>query len=123
VVQVNGHAESEPLYDDIDVRPSTMLRAKQKGLDEHFVHLIKKICLLALVGFKPCETVDSTKLCAEIRYGLSNDKSVDGADVPGLSKGERLNAGTAILILADAGELPLEPLGPNKANLQQYRVK
>jgi hypothetical protein len=40
----------------------------------------------------------------------------------GLSKGERLNAGSVIWLLVDAGELPLEPLGPNKANLQKYLV-
>ena len=66
-------------------------------------------------------------LCAEIRYGLSKDKPVVRTVVPGLSKGERLDAGTAILILADTkehpGELPLESLGSNTANLQQYRVK
>jgi hypothetical protein len=40
----------------------------------------------------------------------------------GLSKGERLNAGSVIWLLADAGELQLESLGPNKANLQKYLV-
>jgi hypothetical protein len=104
-----GFAESEPLYDDIDVRPSTMLRAKQKGLDAHFVHLIKKISLLALAGFIPGDLVNSTTLCAEIWHGLS--------------KGERLQAGKAIWLLADAKELSLKSLGTNTANLQQYRVK
>jgi hypothetical protein len=126
-VQANGHTESEPLYDDIYVQPSTLLRAKQKGFSESFVYLMKKIALLALDGFKPGDIVDSTKLCAEIRYGLSNDKPVDVADVPGLSKGERLNGGSVVLILAytkeHPGELPLVSLGPNKANLQKYRVK
>ena len=122
-VPANGHAKSEPPHIDIVIQPSTLLCAKHRGFGEHFVHLIKKIVLLALDGFEPGDIVDSTKLCAEIRYGLSNDKPVDGADVPGLSKGERLDAGTVFLILADAGELPLEPMGPNKANLQQYRVR
>jgi hypothetical protein len=126
-VQANGHTESEPLYDDIYVQPSTLLRAKQKGFSESFVYLMKKIALLALDGFKPGDIVDSTKLCADIRYGLGNDKPVDGADMPGLSKGERLNAGRVILLLAETkehlGELPLKSLGRNTANLQQYRVR
>jgi hypothetical protein len=105
------------------VQPSTLLRAKQKGLSEHFVRLIKQIALLALDGFKRGDIVDSTMLCADIRYGLIDDKPVAGADVPGLSKGERLNAGTVVLLLANAGELPLEPLGRNSANLQKYRVE
>jgi hypothetical protein len=116
LVQANSH-------DDIDLLPSTITAARQSGIDADFLLLIKKIALHALVGFKPGDRVDSTKLCAEIRYGLSKDKPVIGADAPGLSKGERLNAGTAILILANAGELPLERLGRNGANLQQYRVE
>ena len=116
LVQANSH-------DEIYLLPSTITAARQSGIDADFLLLIKKIALQALVGFKSGDIVDSTKLCAEIRYGLINDKPVIGADVPGLSKGERLNAGTAVLILVDEGELPLEPLGPNKANLQQYRVK
>jgi len=119
----NDHTESMPLYDDIDVQPSTMLRAKNRGSGEYFVHLIKKIALLALVGFKPDDIVDSTMLCADIRYGLSNDKPVGGTSVPGLCKDERQFAGRVVWLLADAEELPLESLGPNKANLQQYRVK
>ena len=105
-----------------NVRPSVMAAAQQSGIDADFVHLIKEICLLALVEFKPGDIVNSKMLCAEIRYGLSKDKPVNRSNVPGLSKGERLNAGTVILILAKAGELPLVSLGPNKANLQQYRV-
>ena len=116
LVQANNHA-------DIYLLPSTIAAARQSGIDADFLLLIKKIALQALVGFQPGDRVDSTMLCADIRYGLSKDKPVIGADVPGLSKGERLNAGTAILILADAGELPLERLGRNGANLQQYRVK
>ena len=126
-VQANGHTDSKPLYDDIYVQPSTLLRAKQKGFSESFVYLMKKIALLALDGFKPGDVVDSTMLCADIRYGLINDKPVDGAKAPGLSKGERLNAGSVVLILAyteeHPGELPLVSLGRNSANLQQYRVK
>jgi hypothetical protein len=126
-VSANDHTDSEPLYDDIDVQPSTITAAQQSGIEADFVHLIKKIALLALDQFKPGDIVDSTMLCAEIRYGLRHDKPVDDADVPGLSKGERLNAGTVVLILADTkehpGELPLESLGRNSANLQQYRVK
>jgi len=126
-VPPNGHTDSEPLYDDIYVQPSTLLRAKQKGFSKSFVYLMKKIALLALDGFKPGDRVDSTMLCADIRYGLSNGKPVAGAEVPGLSKGERLNAGSVILLLAETkehlGELPLKSLGPNKANLQQYQVK
>jgi hypothetical protein len=123
----NDHTESKPLYGDIDVQPSAITAAQQSGIDADFVHLIKKIALQALVGFKPGDTVDSTMLCADIRYGHGNDKPVDGADVPGLSKGERLDAGTVILILADTkehpGELPLKSLGRNSANLQKYKVK
>ena len=121
-VPANGRTDSDPLYDDIYVQPSTLLRAKQKGFSESFVYLMKKIVLLALDRFKPGDIVDSKMLCAEIRYGLRNDRPVDEADLPGLSKGERLNSGTVVLLLADAGELPLEPLGPNTANLQKYRV-
>ena len=122
-VQANGHAESGLLYRDIDLRPSTITAARQSGIDADFAFLIKTIALEALRGLKPGDRVDSTMLCAEIRYGLSKDKSVVRTVVPGLSKGERLDAGTAILILANAGELPLKPLGTNTANLQQYRVK
>ena len=122
VVQANGHAESESLHDDIYLLPSTISAARQSGIDVDFVFLVKEIALEALRGFKPGDIVDSTKLCAEIRYGLSNDKPVVGTGVPGLSKGERLNAGRVIWLLANAGELPLVPLGPNKANLQKYRV-
>jgi hypothetical protein len=114
---------SEPMYDDIYVQPRTILRAKHRGIDENFVHLIKKIALLALDGFERGGTVDSTMLCADIRYGLSNDKPVGGTSVPGLCKDERQFAGRVVWLLADAEELPLESLGPNKANLQQYRVK
>ena len=116
LVQANSH-------DDIYLRPSTIAAARQSGIDADFLRLVKTIALQALEEFKPGDIVDSTKLCAEIRYGLSKDKLVIGADVTGLSKGERLNAGTAILILANAGELPLERLGRNGANLQKYRVK
>jgi hypothetical protein len=122
-VQANGHTEPAPLYSDIDVRPSTITAARQSGIDADFAFLIKTIALEALRGFKPGDLVNSTMLCAEIRYGLSKDKPVGRNGVPGLSKGERLDAGTAILILANAGELPLKPLGTNTANLQQYRVK
>jgi len=122
-VLVNGHTESEPLYDDVGVQASTITAVKNRGIDEGFAQMIKIVCLLGLSEFKPGDIVDSPVLCAEIRYGLSNDEPVDDTDVAGLSEGERLNAGTVVLILADAGELPLEPQGPNKANLQQYRVK
>ena len=122
-VLVNGHTESEPLYDDVCVQPSTITAVKNRGIDEGFAQMIKIICLLGLSEFKPGDKVDSPLLCAEIRYGLSNDEPVDDVDVAGLSEGERLDAGTVVLILAEAGELPLEPLGPNKANLQKYRVK
>jgi hypothetical protein len=118
----NETTGSEPLYDDIYVQPNTMLRAKNRGFGEHFVHMVKKIALLALNGFRPGDRVDSKMLCAEIRYGLYNDKPVDNADVPGLDKGERQLAGRVIWLLADAGELPLESLGRNTANLQQYRL-
>jgi hypothetical protein len=111
------------MYDDIYVQPRTILRAKHRGIDENFVHLIKKIALLALDGFERGGTVDSTMLCAEIRYGLRKDAFVDGGNVPGLDKGERLEAGRVIWLLADPGELPLVPLGRNGANLQRYRVK
>jgi hypothetical protein len=117
-----GYAVSTPLDEDIDVRPSTMLRAKKKGLDEHFVHLIQKITLLAIEGLERGGIVNSTMLCSEIRYGLRNDATVDCSNVAGLDKGERLEAGKVIWLLADAGELPLVPLGRNLANLQQYRV-
>jgi len=122
-VPANGHTESVPLHADIVIQPSTLLRAENRGFGEHFVRLIKQIALEALDRFKPGDIVDSKMLCAEIRYGLRNDRPVDEADLPGLSKGERLNSGTVVLLLADAGELPLEPLGPNTANLQKYRVK
>ena len=122
-VYAHGHIESEPPHDAIVIQPSTMLRAKQKGLDEHFVHLIKKITLWAIEGLERGGIVTSPMLCSEIRYGLRKDTLVDVGNVPGLDKGERLEAGKAIWLLADAGELSLEPLGPNKANLQQYRVK
>jgi hypothetical protein len=122
-VPATGHTESEPPHDDIVIQPSTMLRAKHRGIDEGFVLLIKEIALLALEGFERGDRVDSTMLCAEIRYGLRKDALVDDGNVPGLSKGERLDAGRVIWILADAGELPLVPLGRNGANLQQYRVK
>ena len=122
-VLVNGHTESEPLYDDVGVQASTITAAKNRGFDKGFVHMVKTVCLLALSRFKPGDKVDSPMLCADIRYGLRKNKPLDGAAVPGLSKGERLNAGTVVLILADAGELPLEPLGTNTANLQQYRLK
>ena len=122
-VLVNGHTESEPLYDDVGVQVSTITAAKNRGFDKGFVHMVKTVCLLALSRFERGDIVDSTILCADIRYGLSKIKPLGGAAVPGLSKGERLNAGTIVLLLADAGELPLEPLGPNKANLQKYRVK
>ena len=122
-VPANDRTESGPPHVDTEVQPSTITAAQQSGIDADFVHLIKKIALLALIGFKPGDIVDSTMLCAEIRYGLSSDKSVAGAKAPGLSKGERLNAGSVIWLLADTGELPLEPLGRNTANLQQYRVR
>ncbi len=122
-VLVNGHTESEPLYDDVGVQASTITAAKNRGFDKGFVHMVKTVCLLALSRLERGDIVDSTILCADIRYGLRKNKPLDGAALPGLSKGERLNAGTVVLILAEAGELPLEPLGPNKANLQKYRVK
>ena len=121
-VPAHGRTESGPPHVDIVIQPSTMLRAKQKGFSESFVYLMKKIALLALDGFRPGDVVDSTMLCAEFRYGLINDKPVAGASVPGLSKGERQLAGRAIWLLADAGELPLVPLGRNSANLQKHRV-
>jgi hypothetical protein len=112
-VPANGHTESEPPHVDIVIQPSTLLRAKHRGIDADFFHQIKEVALEALDGFEPGDIVDSTMLCAYIRYGLS--------------KGERLNAGRVILLLAETkehlGELPLKSLGRNTANLQQYRVK
>ncbi len=122
-VPASGRTDSEPLFADIYVHPSTLLRAKQKGFSESFVYLMKKIALLAFDGFKPGDMVDSTMLCAEIRYGLINDKLVARTSVLGLSKGERQLAGRVIWLLADAKELPLKSLGRNSANLQQYEVK
>ena len=97
--------------------------AENCALNEGFRHMIKTISSLAIDDLDPGVIVNSRILCAEVRYGLRHDKPVDGADVPGLSKGERLDAGRVIWSLADAGKLPLEPLGRNGANLQQYRVK
>ena len=126
-VPANGRTEFGPTHVDIAIQPSTLLLAKSKGFSESFVHMIKEVCLAALDGFKPGDIVDSPMLCAEIRYGLSNDKSVAGAKAPGLSRGERINAGSVVLSLAyteeHPGELPLKSLGRNSANLQQYRVK
>jgi hypothetical protein len=96
--------------------------AENRGLNEGFRHMIKTISSLAIDALDPGVIVNSTMLCSEIRYGMRHDTPVDGADEPGLSKGERLNAGRVIWLLADAGELPLDPLGRNSANLQQYRV-
>lgn len=97
--------------------------AENRAFNEGFRHMIKTISSLAIDDLDPGVIVNSRILCAEVRYGLRHDKPVDGADVPGLSKGERLDAGRVIWSLADAGKLPLEPLGRNGANLQQYRVK
>ena len=122
-VPANGRTESGSPHVDIVIQPNTILRAKDRGFSEHFVRMIKTICSLALGGFRPSDIVNSPMLCAEIRYGLRKDAFVDGGNGPGLDKGERLNAGRVIWLLADAGELPLESLGRNSANLQQYRVK
>jgi len=123
VVIESGLTTSTPLYDDVCVQASTITAAKNRGFDEGFLLMIKTVCLSALSRLERGDIVDSTILCADIRYGLRKNKPLAGAAVPGLNKGERLNAGTVVLLLADAGELPLEPLGRNMANLQKYRVK
>ena len=97
--------------------------AENRGLDEDFRHMIKTISSLAIDAQDPGVIVNSKLLCAEIRYGMRHDIPVDGNGVLGLSKPERLVAGRVIWSLANAGELPLDPLGRNSANLQQYRVK
>jgi hypothetical protein len=111
------------LDSDSNAKESAPTGAENRGLNEGFRHMIKTISSLAIDALDPGVIVNSRILCAEIRYGLHHDAPVDRTGVPGLSKPERLDAGRAIWSLADAGELPLEPLGRNGANLQQYRVR
>ena len=108
---------------ETDVKESTPTGVKNIGSTEGFRYLIKTVSSLAISALDRGDIVNSKILCAEIRYGQHHDTSVDGTDVAGLNKPERLNAGKVIWLLAETGELPLEPLGRNTANLQQYRVK
>ncbi len=114
---------SLPIPTASNAKESTPPGAKNRGSNEDFRHMIKAVSMLVIATLHRGAIVNSTVLCAEIRYGLRKDVFVGDSNVPGLSKVERLEAGRVIWLLANAGELPLEPLGRNKANLQQYRLK